>query len=70
MVARTEGGSRHLVTRQVAADQYGISTRTLDRRIADGTIRAYQMEGVVRVDLDEVDAAFKPVPVTGDSDVA
>lgn len=52
---------RRLVPIRAAAAKYGIHTNTIRRRIADGTIRAYRFgPRVVRVDLDELDAAFGP----------
>ena len=57
--------TRRLVGLDVAADYAGCSTRTIRRRIAEGSIRAYKMPGtsrLIRIDLDELDAALKPVP--------
>jgi excisionase family DNA binding protein len=40
-----------------------VSTRTIRRRIADGSITGYRFgPRVIRVDLDEVDALFKRMP--------
>jgi excisionase family DNA binding protein len=47
------------VTVRHAAAHLGISTRTVWRRIADGTIPAYRLGGVTRIDLDELEAATK-----------
>lgn len=46
------------VSTKQAAETYGVTTRTLRRWISDGLIRQYKLGGVVRVDLDEIDAAF------------
>jgi excisionase family DNA binding protein len=41
----------------------GVSTRTIRRRIADGSIRGYRFgPRIIRVDLDEVDALFRRMP--------
>ncbi|WP_232254105.1 helix-turn-helix domain-containing protein [Brevibacterium casei] len=37
-----------------AADQFGVSVKTLRRRIADGTIHGYRVGRLIRVDLDEL----------------
>jgi excisionase family DNA binding protein len=40
-----------------------VSTRTIRRRIADGSITGYRFgPRVIRVDLDEVESLFKPMP--------
>lgn len=46
-----------------AAAHVGCSTKTLRRRIADGTLTGYRFgPRVLRVDLDELDAALRPIP--------
>jgi excisionase family DNA binding protein len=48
------------VTPDEAAAHLGISTRTVRRRIADGTIPAYRLgPRLLRIDLDELAAATK-----------
>lgn len=55
--------SRMLVTIPVAADYLGVCQRTVRRRIADGTIRGYRFgPRSLRVDLNEVEAALRPIP--------
>jgi excisionase family DNA binding protein len=40
-----------------------VSTRTIRRRIADGSITGYRFgPRVIRVDLDEVESLFKRMP--------
>lgn len=51
---RSRGRDRRLVALQVAADAFGISTKTLRRRIADGTVHGYRVGRLVRVDLEEL----------------
>lgn len=47
-----------LVTLAFAADHFSVHPRTLRRRIADGTITAYRIGRMIRVDLDEVGPAL------------
>ena len=47
----TSGG---LVGLAVAAETFGVSTKTLRRRIADGTVRGYRIGRLIKVDLDEL----------------
>ncbi|MFC9997034.1 helix-turn-helix transcriptional regulator [Nocardia sp. NPDC127526] len=51
------------VSLETAAEQWGISARTLRRRISDGTITGYRVPGTraVRVDLNELDRLMKPM---------
>ncbi|WP_415855351.1 helix-turn-helix domain-containing protein [Sinomonas sp. G460-2] len=37
-----------------AAEQLGISVKTLRRRISDGTVRGYRVGRLIRVDPDEL----------------
>ncbi|MCF4121736.1 helix-turn-helix domain-containing protein [Antribacter sp. KLBMP9083] len=50
-----------LVALSVAAQMFGVSVKTLRRRIADGTVRGYRVGRLVRVDLDEVREALVAV---------
>ena len=43
-----------MVSLTEAADQFGVSVKTLRRRIADGTIHGYRVGRLIRVDLDEL----------------
>lgn len=46
-----------------AAEIMSLSTRTIRRRISDGTIPAYQCgRRVIRIRLDELEAALRPLP--------
>lgn len=56
--------TRRLVGLASAAEYAECSTKTLRRRIAEGSLSAYRMPGksrLIRVDLDELDAALRPV---------
>jgi excisionase family DNA binding protein len=49
-----------------AAEQYGVSVKTLRRRIASGHLTAYRLGSRIIVgDLDELDALFTPIPTVG-----
>jgi excisionase family DNA binding protein len=46
-----------------AAQLASVSTKTIRRRIADGSITGYRFgPRVIRVDLDEVESLFKRMP--------
>lgn len=46
-----------------AAQIMSLSTRTIRRRISDGTIPAYQCgRRPIRIRLDELEAALRPIP--------
>jgi excisionase family DNA binding protein len=54
---------RRLVPLKEAAAVKSCHVDTLRRRIARGELRAYRLGNrIIRVDLDEVDALFKPIP--------
>lgn len=50
-----------MVSLTVAAETLGISTKTVRRRIADGTVRGYRVGRLIRLDLDEVREALAVV---------
>ena len=54
---------RRLVSIPVAADEYGVCTKTLRRWIAAGRITGYRFgPRMIRVDLDEIEqAVLKPM---------
>jgi excisionase family DNA binding protein len=45
-----------------AAEYLGVNERTIRRHISAGDLPAYRLGRLVRVDLDELDQALKPVP--------
>ncbi len=51
---RVQTSMQSLISLAEAADQFGISVKTLRRRIADGTIHGYRVGRLIRVDLDEL----------------
>jgi excisionase family DNA binding protein len=51
------------VSLEEAADMLGLSTRTIRRRISDGTIPAYQCgRRAIRIRVDELEAALRRIP--------
>ena len=57
---------RRLASLSSAAERYDVHPRTLRRRIADGTLKAYRVGRLVKVDLAEADdALLRPIPATG-----
>ncbi|WP_203231333.1 helix-turn-helix transcriptional regulator [Nocardioides caldifontis] len=59
--------ARRLESIEHAADYLGVSTKTIRRRIADGTITGYRTgPRLLRVDLNELeDRLLRPVPTAG-----
>jgi len=52
---------RRYVSQSQAAEYLGVTTRTIRQMIADGRLTGYRSGNrLVRVDLNEVDAAMKP----------
>ena len=49
-----------------AAQVMSVSSKTIRRRISDGTIPANQCgRRIIRIRLDELEAAFRPIPSAG-----
>lgn len=49
-----------------AADYVGLSTKTLRRRIADGSLTGYRAgPRQIRVDVEELDGLLRRIPTTG-----
>lgn len=44
----------HLASLQEAADEMAVSVKTLRRRISDGTLHAYRIGRLIRIDVDEM----------------
>lgn len=45
-----------------AAQRYNVSTKTIRRRIADGTIPACRVGRLIRINIADLDAAFRAIP--------
>lgn len=55
---------KHITIGEAAA-RYAVSTKTIRRRISDGTLPAvYASKRLIRVREDHVDALFRPIPTT------
>ena len=52
--ATTRVPSGKLVALADAAAEFGVCTKTIRRRIADGTVTGYKVGRVIRVDLEEL----------------
>lgn len=48
------GRKLQLVALDVAAEEFGVSIKTIRRRIADGTIHGYRVGRLLRVDAEEL----------------
>jgi excisionase family DNA binding protein len=56
----SENNRRHWASKKKAAEHIGVTDRTIDNMIADGRLTGYRAGGVIRVDLNELDAALVP----------
>jgi len=60
---RSESPEPGLISLTKAADMFGVSTKTIRRRIADGTVRGYRIGRLIRVDIEEIrDALVVEMP--------
>ncbi len=49
-----------------AADRIGVSTKTIRRKIADGSLPAYRLgTSIIRLRLDDVEGLLRPIPTVG-----
>ena len=63
---RASGEAQRFVSQEDAAARWGVSVDTIRRLIRTGKIAGYRLNGrIIRVDMAEVDAAFKPIPTSG-----
>ena len=52
-----------LVSLAAAAEQCSVSTKTIRRRISDGTLTAYRIgPRLIRVDQVEIESLLRPIP--------
>ncbi len=62
----TEPLSRKNLSLKQAAEWYGVSERTLRRRIAEGRLRAYRVgPRCIRVSVADMEALAQPIPTAG-----
>ena len=60
---RPESPEQGLISLTKAAEMFGVSTKTIRRRIADGTVRGYRIGRLIRVDFEEIrDALVVEMP--------
>lgn len=53
-------------TIQDAADRIGVSTKTIRRKIADGSLPAYRLgTSIIRLRSDDVEGLLRPIPTAG-----
>lgn len=54
-----------LVSLAEAAEQFGISVKTIRRRISDGTVRGYRVGRLIRVDMNDLlENLVKEIPAS------
>ncbi|WP_413247711.1 helix-turn-helix domain-containing protein [Rhodococcus sp. Z13] len=57
-----KSGSRRLVSVPQAAEEFGVSSRTVRRYISAGRITGYRFgPRMIRVDLNEIEAMMRPM---------
>lgn len=62
----TKAPARRLASIPEAAEYAAVCTKTIRRRISDGTLTGYRFgPRVIRVDVDELDALLRPIPSAG-----
>lgn len=55
------------ITQVEAAHRWAVSVDTIRRLISLGKIAGYRLNGrIIRVDVSEVDACFRPIPTGGE----
>lgn len=63
--------TKRLVSLAVFAEHADVSTKTIRRRIADGTLPAYRVGRLIKLDLADLDRLAVRIPtVGGEADVA
>ena len=64
-VALPEPVARY-ISQQEAAERWSVSVDVVRRLISAGKVTGYRLNNrIIRVDVAEVDAAFRPIPTTG-----
>lgn len=61
---------RQLIPITAAAEQLDISPRTIRRRIEDGTLPAYRVGRLLKIDPADLDRIAQPVAITGAGETA
>ncbi|MBB1502270.1 excisionase family DNA-binding protein [Propioniciclava sp. MC1683] len=64
----THPETARFVSQDAAAERWGVSVDTIRRMISSGRVTGYRLNNrIIRVDLAEVDAAFRPIPTVGNA---
>lgn len=64
----TRADSQRFISQDDAAARWGVSVDTIRRLISAGKVTGYRLNNrIIRVDVAEVDAAFRPIPSGGAS---
>ena len=54
------------ISQQEAAERWSVSVDVVRRLISAGKVTGYRLNNrIIRLDVAEVDAAFRPIPTTG-----
>ena len=62
-MARGKPTNSRFITQNDGAERWNVSVDTIRRLIAAGKLKAYRLNGrIIRIDRDELDACFKPIP--------
>jgi len=57
---------RRFIRQEAAAERWDVSIDTIRRLISTGKITGYRLNNrIIRVDMAEVDAAFRTIPTVG-----
>lgn len=60
--------ARRFIRQESAAERWDVSVDTIRRLVAAGTVTGYRLNNrIIRVDVAEVDAAFRPIPTVGNA---
>jgi len=63
MAKNAKTATRRLVSINQAAEYADICTKTVRRRISDGSLTGFRMGSrIIRVDLNELDELLRPIP--------
>lgn len=64
--SRASSAARRFITQEAGAERWHVSVDTVRRLISSGKLTGYRLNGrIIRIDQDELDACFKPIPTTG-----
>jgi excisionase family DNA binding protein len=67
----TPAAARRYASLSDAAIYLGVNERTIRRQIADGRLTGYRLgDRLIRVDLNELDEALRPIPTVGGGDAS